>query len=465
MKKFIILSFSLLILILSLAITTNFSTAWFSDEVVSKNNKIKTGSLKVDLSFCDSYNCLNPKKVDNSPIFEKKLWQPKDFEVKYFNISNVGSLPLTYQLNLVSDNLSLLSNQLEVCVSDAAFKLEDYNLIDKRDFSFCKPLSTIILEKVDLAANTLENLGNSSEIMLVLYLPSWVENIDEQDSEVVFDVVVRANQKAYNEKVYVKTVKQLEEIANKVNTNQDSFINKTIILENNLNLSKLAWKPIGSKAYPFRGSFDGGGNTIEGLNVDREDLENVGLFGKVSGSDTYLKNLTIKDTNLKGKSKVGGLLGSGEGVSISNIFIENINIKGDSNFTGGVVGSLAGSIYNSSVKNIYIDLYKDNQRSAEAVGAIAGYISKADGSYYNLSVLDFRIFAANKVGGIFGEVSNNITIKDCIVKKDLYGSLGIYSQKNNLYIGDFVGKGSEIVKSFNCQAIKITKFNGNYIID
>ena len=50
-----------------------------------------------------------------------------------------------------------------------------------------------------------------------------------------------------------------------------------------------AWTPIGTESYPFRGTFDGNGNTVSGMTASGDY---IGLFGYV-GSGAVLKNLTL----------------------------------------------------------------------------------------------------------------------------------------------------------------------------
>lgn len=92
------------------------------------------------------------------------------------------------------------------------------------------------------------------------------------------------------------------------------------------------WQPIGTKNNPFRGTFDGNGNTISGLNiVSLEDSNSpyAGLFGYNTG---IIKNvgvegeIALKETNVE---YLGGIVGANNGT------VENCqsNVAINSQFT------------------------------------------------------------------------------------------------------------------------------------
>ncbi len=96
------------------------------------------------------------------------------------------------------------------------------------------------------------------------------------------------------------------------------------------------WEPIGSDESPFMGIFNGGGNTISGLFINRPDLDGVGLFGSASGT-FRIRNLGLSVVDITGGSFVGGLAGK-----IADGMIENCHVTGDvsgNNNVGGLVGA------------------------------------------------------------------------------------------------------------------------------
>lgn len=66
------------------------------------------------------------------------------------------------------------------------------------------------------------------------------------------------------------------------------------------------WEPIGNSENMFIGTFDGNGHTISGLQITRNDEENIGLFGYSCG---VVKNLKMVDTIVEGKTNAGSIVG------------------------------------------------------------------------------------------------------------------------------------------------------------
>lgn len=102
-RKMLLSSILSLALCISMLIGTTF--AWFTDNVTSANNIIKSGNLDVELEY--STDLVTWTKVDeNTNIFKDgALWEPGYTEVVYLRVSNAGSLALKYQLgiNVVSE--------------------------------------------------------------------------------------------------------------------------------------------------------------------------------------------------------------------------------------------------------------------------------------------------------------------------------------------------------------------------
>lgn len=106
------------------------------------------------------------------------------------------------------------------------------------------------------------------------------------------------------------------------------------------------WLPIGwQSSLPFRGTYDGGGHSIDGLWIDREYMAPVGFIGFSEGARVC--NLTLNNATLKGDMAVAGIVGvacSSEGkrkmTYIDNCKVENSQITGsvDSYAVAGVLG-------------------------------------------------------------------------------------------------------------------------------
>jgi filamentous hemagglutinin family protein len=107
---------------------------------------------------------------------------------------------------------------------------------------------------------------------------------------------------------------------------------------------------IGSGDTAFKGTFDGNGYTIVGLQA------NGGLFGKL-GNDAVVKNLNIASSVFTGKEtgdSVGAVAAENNGGQISGISGYGNTVKGSGGYIGGLVGKNYGSITDSDDQSTII---------------------------------------------------------------------------------------------------------------
>ena len=211
------------------------------------------------------------------------------------------------------------------------------------------------------------------------------------------------------------------------------------------------WIPIGNTTYPFKGTFDGNGHTISNLKIDNETADYQGLFG-YEGQFANIKNVALKNVQVKGKNHVGGLTGGGRYSPINNCFVTGI-IRA----IGGSVGGLAGS--SGSVKNSYstcdvsstggdyigglIGFTNGNIEQSFATGdvilnnsyggGLAGYAAKVINCYATGTVTQTN---GSRCGGLVGTCSN---IVNCYATGDVNAGG---------WCGGLVGEGSNIENSF-----------------
>jgi hypothetical protein len=100
--------------------------------------------------------------------------------------------------------------------------------------------------------------------------------------------------------------------------------------------------PIGTNP-PFSGRFDGGGNTLSGLNLSTATTNNLGLFATLSGT---VEHLRLQSVTVVGTNYVGALVGTNGG-SITDVRVTGGTVSGNT-YVGGLVGSngSAGTITN-----------------------------------------------------------------------------------------------------------------------
>ena len=183
------------------------------------------------------------------------------------------------------------------------------------------------------------------------------------------------------------------------------------VLKNDIDASGLStYNTIGSDDKSFRGTFDGNGHTIVGLQA------NGGLFGKL-GSGAVVKNMNIASSVFTGKNtgdSVGAVAAENNGGKISGISGYGNTIKGSGGYIGGLVGKNYGGITNSDDQSTVI------AGANTVAGGIAGIngtnVGKDKGgtidnvqsnSAVTTGVLTEVQYASN-MGGIVGKNEYNI---------------------------------------------------------
>ncbi|WP_186804734.1 GLUG motif-containing protein [Limihaloglobus sulfuriphilus] len=110
----------------------------------------------------------------------------------------------------------------------------------------------------------------------------------------------------------------------------------------------------------FTGSFDGHGHAISNLNIDSPG-DFVGLFGYINEDAGEIQNLSLKNVNVKGRERVGGIAGD----SAANIYSCNVEGRVTGIDTlGFIAGMNYGIIISSQVRGDLI--------GGENVGGICG---------------------------------------------------------------------------------------------
>ncbi|MDY3257861.1 MAG: GLUG motif-containing protein [Ruminococcus callidus] len=146
----------------------------------------------------------------------------------------------------------------------------------------------------------------------------------------------------------------------------DIVINRDVLDESgNLNSSltnPIAWTPIGTSNYIYKGEFDGDGHTISGLYFNDEDVAYVGLFSFNAGK---IRNVGIVDSYLKGEDYVGGLCGHNYNVGTIENSYNTGSVSGSED-----VGGLCGENYGGTIKNSY---NIGSVNCSNYVGGLCGY--------------------------------------------------------------------------------------------
>lgn len=218
--------------------------------------------------------------------------------------------------------------------------------------------------------------------------------------------------------VRISTTADLKAFRNAVNAGTD-FTDKTVKLEADIDISDSDWTPIGTWANPFKGTFDGQGRTIRGLNQVRGGAigGNVGLFGVVSANSTS----TIRNFQLEGNI-VGQNGGNDAGTVISVVMP-----KSGSNITvyiSGIASKVHFDCSNAAMKGVGGILGSIGYVSATSTKTIV----QVERCWFD-GLLDSPSAGSNCYGGIVGWTrelpsSKTLRVADCLVTGTLklYGS-------------------------------------------
>ncbi len=207
--------------------------------------------------------------------------------------------------------------------------------------------------------------------------------------------------------------------------------------------------PIGNSQQPFSGNFDGLSHTITELSIKNPNTDDVGLFGNVQGNNFSVTNLTITNSNnnllidslkfssgsirnvslnnidVLGRTNVGGLAGS-----ITKAKFNNVSSTGKIlNYAPNVnVGGLVGNSENSEINDAYAKIdFLSGAFSHANVGGLVGHIT---GTKLNRVFSEGGdILSGSNVGGLVGQ-SENSEISDA------YATANVFSSAN---VGGLVG--------------------------
>ena len=152
------------------------------------------------------------------------------------------------------------------------------------------------------------------------------------------------------------------------------------------------WDPIGD----FMGGLDANGYEIAGLMINRPDEYNVGLFSKIPAGGAYIRNLTLKEVDIRGGRGVGSIAGN-SGATLTRIHAYGSVMSDimEPEGTGGLVGENYGPITLCSNGCDVTGIY---------AGGIAGTNDGAINRCFNAGV----ITGDSRGGGIAGNAEGNL---------------------------------------------------------
>ena len=265
---------------------------------------------------------------------------------------------------------------------------------------------------------------------------------------------------------YLYSVDGLKWLSTETNTNNNNFSGYTVKLTSDVDLNNVAWTPIG-QSNTFKGTFDGGNNTISNLTVSGDNI-NVGLFGSVVGT---IKNVKIANVNLSSSHWAGAIVGFMYG-TIENCHVDGGDIKvsvkdGDNgDKAGGIVGYICGEPYSlvkgCSVKNLTVTAYRD---VAGIAGCTNGTVEIENNSVDKVTVIANMLQDGGKTladANADKVVGRNIANADLSTNTTNNVTVTIYGiDSNNIAT---VGNDAGVTYAINKGTTTISLTPGTYII-
>ena len=252
----------------------------------------------------------------------------------------------------------------------------------------------------------------------------------------------------------VNSAAQLAWLAEKISYST----NESYKLTSNIDLDGRPWKPIGDQTSPFKGTFDGSGFTIKGLEVPNNE-KFAGLFGYIGGGE--------EETEITEKQAV-----------IENLKIELVNNSHHSAIAEAWgSGTLAGGVENAILKNIFVSGDDLNVTSGSgeilSAGGIAGALLSTDiiNSASTINVTAVSAYETAYVGGITGlnngkiiscYTTGNITAISTLDEKEALAG-GLVGNNNGTIVSSYAS-GNVIAESalFDAYAGGIAGYVGSY---
>ena len=176
-KRALLMSALSMLLCCSMLIGTTF--AWFTDEVTSTNNIIKSGTLDVTMEWKDATATGSQqtyKDASEGAIFNYDKWEPGYVEAKNIKIANVGTLALQYKLNIgANGDVSELADVIDVYYAE----------------------SEIVLTARSEVESKLTKVGTLAEVLAGM--PTNVSGDLEKDEDVYVTIALKMQESAGNE--------------------------------------------------------------------------------------------------------------------------------------------------------------------------------------------------------------------------------------------------------------------------
>lgn len=280
--------------------------------------------------------------------------------------------------------------------------------------------------------NILGNFFTSEAKFDVVIVPEF----EKEDEYVhVWDGYTTSAPAVVDGEYVITTGAELAWVAEQVNSGENDFAGKKVLIASDIRLADYLWTPIGTDEHPFSGSIEALAvtslltksaaeyYTISGLYVNETEAP-AGLVGVLKGGEVI--NLSLVEPVVNGKEFVGAVVGKifPDGL-VDGVTVTGGQVNGN-HFVGGLVGHAYGSVKNSVVDGTVVTgtPVKDNEDlDGDKVGGVIGYHAPdADGTEVSGNkVLAVTVYAKRDAGAVAG-AANAANVKENHVEKATIGS-------------------------------------------
>ena len=410
---------------------------------------------------------------------------PKDVTVTY-NTNKLYTTFNAYTSKAVADNaVANLAHEFELSASEYSDAEGTKTLF--ADYMFGAENGTVkfIMDVVDTKGGDIPTIVFNTDIPVERnYLTTIIGpvltdsgnvkvtiNDAFEDDEIIYEVwdgkSVSEPSTDTNGNYIIKKGSELAWLADQVNgvtrAAANTFDGKTFLLTQDIDLGGNEWTPIGKNTGDyFKGTFDGQGHTITGLNITRHCGHNShALFGGVAGTAS-IKNLVIDGANVAmpashdGDFYAAGLIGSYYGtISIDNVVVKNSTFVGNNKVAGLIAHD--GSSSNITINNCHIEnctIKSIHEKDGGNVGGLMGIFQGTGTEEHkitNSSVKRCTIVGINSsnsgkransqfIGGTISKAGQILIIENCVVEDNDFTQTFNVAEGDSAYVGKYDNK-------------------------
>ncbi|MBQ3644658.1 MAG: InlB B-repeat-containing protein [Candidatus Riflebacteria bacterium] len=163
------------------------------------------------------------------------------------------------------------------------------------------------------------------------------------------------------------------------------------------------WTPIGSNSNKFYGFYDGNNLKITGLTIQANN-NYVGLFSSIGSTNkSKIENLKLENVNINGAEHVGALAGYINKADVTNVHVMGeVNIEG----SGQIVGGLTGECCKTQITRCSVDSPNGLVNVGNSGSSVGGLIGLAYNGVENNSISEsyasIIVQGNSNVGGLVG---------------------------------------------------------------